>query len=636
MKYILPILFLSISFFNLKAQVAPDFTLTDINNETHHLYTYLSQGKTVVIHFAEADCVECWDFHETQNMNLANDAYGENGTDEMVFLLLETDTLTDMAELQGMGLYTEGDWTDGTSYPIIDNAENVAADYGITDLPTVIAICAADTSTTDLYTAGYPTVQDMYIVHNRCTPATTANDFTIIDLTTDVFCGTLDPELLLVNTGTDTISTATFIVSTNTETDTISWSGSIAPNEVTTLVLGTALETATEVTVTIEDVNGTPDASSFTKTVTKAKPHCVEQLVITVLTDNFGCETKWNISGLSGNSTGGNTNATAGQRTIEYDDLTGVCIGAGYDNNTSYTVTYPAPDPEVGDRLISTGCYEFRIFDDWGDGMCCENGDGSYTIADQDGNILAMGGDFGAEETVRLDIKLAVSGGTIVSPDIELCIDSTLNLRTANPITDPARGLGNIAWGIWILDDPLDQSAVPAGGLPDDQIPNDDPNFANYWEVNGQAIFGDSVQISGDGSGITYYIAPLITDAATEFDSLCTGLNTNQGYTVFMNPREGCLPVSIDSPIPVSDMSINPNPVKDYFNLNFNLKQSEQLSIYLHNAIGQKVKHLSPNHYSAGENIIQIETRHLPSGMYIITLQTEKGSISKKVTVTKP
>lgn len=45
MKYILPVLFLSISFFNLKAQVAPDFTLTDINSQMHNLYTYLNQGK---------------------------------------------------------------------------------------------------------------------------------------------------------------------------------------------------------------------------------------------------------------------------------------------------------------------------------------------------------------------------------------------------------------------------------------------------------------------------------------------------------------------------------------------------------------------------------------------------------------
>jgi len=52
--------------------------------------------------------------------------------------------------------------------------------------------------------------------------------------------------------------------------------------------------------------------------------------------------------------------------------------------------------------------------------------------------------------------------------------------------------------------------------------------------------------------------------------------------------------------------------------------------------MGQEVKYLSPSHYSIGENTIQIETKNLPSGMYITTLQTENGSISKKVTITRP
>jgi len=32
--------------------VAPNFTLTDINGNTHTLYDYLDQGKTVVIDFS--------------------------------------------------------------------------------------------------------------------------------------------------------------------------------------------------------------------------------------------------------------------------------------------------------------------------------------------------------------------------------------------------------------------------------------------------------------------------------------------------------------------------------------------------------------------------------------------------------
>jgi len=40
--------------------IAPDFTLTDINGNTHHLYEYLDQGKTVFIDFWATHCPYCW------------------------------------------------------------------------------------------------------------------------------------------------------------------------------------------------------------------------------------------------------------------------------------------------------------------------------------------------------------------------------------------------------------------------------------------------------------------------------------------------------------------------------------------------------------------------------------------------
>jgi len=154
MRYILTIL-LTTTLANLNAQ-APNFNLTDIDGEPHNLYDYLNEGKTVVLNFSTTDCGECWNFHETGNMNTANTLYGADGTDEMVFLFLEIDSTSGLNELGGQGLYTAGNWLNGTDFPIIDDAQDVADEYGITDVPTVIAVCA-DTTITDLYTAGYPT-----------------------------------------------------------------------------------------------------------------------------------------------------------------------------------------------------------------------------------------------------------------------------------------------------------------------------------------------------------------------------------------------------------------------------------------------------------------------------------------------
>ncbi len=40
------------------------------------------------------------------------------------------------------------------------------------------------------------------------------------------------------------------------------------------------------------------------------------------------------------------------------------------------------------DWCLEDGCYTFAIYDDYGDGICCDYGEGSYTIADGNGNVL--------------------------------------------------------------------------------------------------------------------------------------------------------------------------------------------------------------------------------------------------------
>ncbi len=43
------------------------------------------------------------------------------------------------------------------------------------------------------------------------------------------------------------------------------------------------------------------------------------------------------------------------------------------------------------------GCYELILQDEYGDGMCCTNGNGQYVLRDGDGQVLASGGQFPAQ-----------------------------------------------------------------------------------------------------------------------------------------------------------------------------------------------------------------------------------------------
>ena len=55
---------------------------------------------------------------------------------------------------------------------------------------------------------------------------------------------------------------------------------------------------------------------------------------------------------------------------------------------------------------LEDGCYFFAIFDEYGDGICCDYGDGSYDLLDADGYAFASSdGVFGSAEFVDFCIE---------------------------------------------------------------------------------------------------------------------------------------------------------------------------------------------------------------------------------------
>lgn len=94
---------------------------------------------------------------------------------------------------------------------------------------------------------------------------------------------------------------------------------------------------------------------------------------LSITFDDYPEETSWEITDASGNVvySGGPYGSEADRSTL---NLTG-CI----------------PD----------GCYNFTIFDSYGDGMCCSYGNGSYNFTTTDGTVLASGGAYGSSETTN-------------------------------------------------------------------------------------------------------------------------------------------------------------------------------------------------------------------------------------------
>ncbi len=98
---------------------------------------------------------------------------------------------------------------------------------------------------------------------------------------------------------------------------------------------------------------------------------CTE-VTVTINLDNYPEETSWNIT-----NSGGSIVATGGT------------YGSQPDGSTVTVV-----------QCLPEGCYDFNIFDAYGDGICCGYGNGSYSVT-ADGNTLASGGQFGSSETTN-------------------------------------------------------------------------------------------------------------------------------------------------------------------------------------------------------------------------------------------
>lgn len=165
-------------FFQLgaKAQLAdgttaPDFTLTDINGTTHHLYDYLNAGKTVIIDFFAAHCPTCWSYHNTHAVKDFYNDHGPAGTvsQNAMVIAIEFDAGNGHNELYGVSGVTQGDWVTGTPYPIINpegtDRNDILGAYAVWFYPMVYRICPDKKV---LY-VGIPTSDDLASYLDYCT-----------------------------------------------------------------------------------------------------------------------------------------------------------------------------------------------------------------------------------------------------------------------------------------------------------------------------------------------------------------------------------------------------------------------------------------------------------------------------------
>ena len=97
------------------------------------------------------------------------------------------------------------------------------------------------------------------------------------------------------------------------------------------------------------------------------------EVTLTINLDNYPEETSWDIQNDAGDV---------------------VASGGTYGSQ-------PDGSQVVELACLVDGCYDFTIYDSYGDGICCAYGTGDYTLTDDTGAVLAAGAAFGSSETTN-------------------------------------------------------------------------------------------------------------------------------------------------------------------------------------------------------------------------------------------
>lgn len=324
--------------------VAPDFTMTDIYGESHNLYSYLDQGMSVILNFSAVWCGPCLAYKEEGILNDIYNAYGPDGSGDIMVLSFETEDQLGTEALYGEGQGTLGDFVTGTNYPIIDNASDLYwLSYnppGTTEsaVPLIYTVCPNRILT---LTGQAPLATHVTAATMSCGNAVTSPAATVNYSGDEYKCGDGSWEAKgdLTNLGSIPVTSAQFEVDFNGNVSTVNWSGNLNSGATATADLGSYAYTG-NFSAVLTQLNGEPRNAGMSAEI-EGSTWSTDMLIVKITPDCWPEETSWEIKNENG-------------AVIESAQLAGSIPGQ--------EVTWQVDMP-------SYGCYTFHLIDSYGDGL---------------------------------------------------------------------------------------------------------------------------------------------------------------------------------------------------------------------------------------------------------------------------
>ncbi|NND76866.1 MAG: T9SS type A sorting domain-containing protein [Flavobacteriales bacterium] len=349
--------------------IAPDWTFTDINGNSHTLYDDLDAGKTVIIDVMATWCGPCWSYAQTGALEDLWADHGPDGTDDLRIYMFEADDATNQADLEGTGANTTGDWISITPYPIIDN-DGINGPYAIGYYPTIYTICPSRV----LVESGQASAADHWsYIDDNCAAATESLDAGILAYlgeTATCSGGDYIPSVRIQNLSASGTPLTACDINTyvdGTLNNTYNWTGSLDlyDFEDVTLPAITGISGAFNVECEVVYAGDTGTDNNSVSADVILGPEGDNNLTLEIQLDNWPDETTWEIEDASGTII-----ASGGPYTGQNDAL------------IFETITAAAIE-----------CHKVTFFDSFGDGFYATQWgapiDGYFKLTDSQGTVLA-------------------------------------------------------------------------------------------------------------------------------------------------------------------------------------------------------------------------------------------------------